>query len=135
AAGKPGTNSETTVYAQVSTLQGDATAGVWRSDTSGASWADASGTLGNPTLVSARGRMDCGTVDSAHGQAYYNLAIAVDPDDDNHVIVGGNLCGMRTLAGKMGSPVWENISHWLPSGGSGDTSAGRLDYVHADWHA
>ncbi|MCU1278988.1 MAG: hypothetical protein JWM53_2534, partial [bacterium] len=51
-----------------------------------------------------------------------------------HVLVGGNLCGARTLNGTASSPTWELVSHWLPSGGGGTTVNGTLQYVHADWH-
>jgi len=76
---------------------------------------------------------DCDTLDLGHGQSWYNLAVGVDPANPDHAIVGGNLCSARTIDG---GATWQNSSHWLPSGGIGNTqdSAGPLPYVHADWH-
>ena len=71
----------------------------------------------------------------AQAQAWYNQAIAVDPADDNRVLIGGSLCGIRTRNGLAATPAWENVSHWLPTSGRATTSGGRLPYVHADWHA
>lgn len=59
----------------------------------------------------------------ARGQGNYNLTIAVDPFDCNHVIVGGiDLYESRV----GGNNSWRQLSHW--SGGFG------LPYVHADHH-
>jgi hypothetical protein len=67
---------------------------------------------------------DCTDMNVAHGQAWYNLAIAVDPTDANHVLLGGNFCGVRSTDG---GTTWDNVSHWLTTGET-------LPYVHADWH-
>jgi hypothetical protein len=111
----------------------------WRSDDGGATWNDATGTLRNPTLVYPTGGggfgADCFDLDVGHEQDWYNQVIQVDPTNPANVYIGGNLCGARTLNGTAVSPVWENVSHWLPSGGGGITSNGNLPYVHADWHA
>jgi photosystem II stability/assembly factor-like uncharacterized protein len=132
AAGTPKSDpNSTVVYAQPS--NDDITTikqlGFWRSLDGGKTWKNATGTLANPTLGS-----QCRDLNVGHGQAWYNLAIAVDPSDDNRVIAGGNLCGVRTLNGTAASPVWENVAHWLPLSASGGTTAGMLPYVHADWH-
>ncbi len=121
---------QTVLYAQVAADFEYAGAGLWRSLDSGQSWVDASGSLRNPTTAYD----DCTSVNVNAEQAYYNQAIAVDPENDNHVIVGGQLCGLRTLNGTAAQPTWELVSHWLPTGGGGDTADGRLPYVHADWH-
>jgi hypothetical protein len=84
----------------------------------------------NPTQASG-GFNDCPTMDLGHDQSWYNLAIAVDPADANHVLAGGNLCGARTT---NGGASWDLVGHWLPSGGGGNTTAGALPYIHADWH-
>ncbi|HEX6838494.1 MAG TPA: hypothetical protein VF334_18080 [Polyangia bacterium] len=72
------------------------------------------------------GMASCNNMDVAHNQAWYNLAIVVDPTNDNNVLLGGNYCGVRST---NGGTSWTNISYWLPS------ASITLPYVHADWHA
>jgi hypothetical protein len=130
AAGSPATPASTVVYAYVgSATGGQSTVAFWRSKDGGATWANATGTLLNPTLGS-----DCVSMDLGHGQSWYNQAIAVDPNNSDHVIAGGNSCSIRTLNGTAASPVWENASHWLPVSGGGAVLGGNLPYAHADWH-
>ena len=96
----------------------------------------------SPTLVKNRstlasdaqlvaGGQGCETVDTAHGQAWYNLSAAVDPQNANRAIFGGNLCSVITTDG---GATWSNGSNWLPQSGLGLTQFGFLPYVHADWH-
>jgi hypothetical protein len=127
--------SDTVAYLFVGAVNGAATVGFWRSKDGGRTWANATGTLANPTLVEQNGDDTCADLDVGHGQSWYNQAIVVDPLNPNNVLVGGNLCGMRTLNGLSDTPTWENVSHWLPGTGFGETANGRLSYVHADWHA
>lgn len=136
AAGTPSSDPvpRTVIYAQVASATEYSSAGYWRSTDSGGSFVDISGTLGNPTLPPDPLQSDCVDVYVAGGQAWYNGAIAVDPDNEAHVLVGGLSCGLRTLDGLAASPVWENVSHALPPSGDGDTAHGRLPYVHAGWH-
>jgi hypothetical protein len=136
AAGTPpaGPTPQTVIYAQVASNLEYAGAGYWRSTNAGDTFVDITGTLGNPTQPPESPLSDCVDVDVNGGLAWYNAAIAVDPGDDAHVVVGGQACGLRTLNGLAASPVWENISHSLPISGEGDTLAGRLPYVHASWH-
>jgi hypothetical protein len=138
AAGASTDPTTTVVYAFVGTGFGDRTAGFWRSGDAGHTWADASGTLSNPTVSYDNMGMqtqDCGSIDVGHNQSWYNQAIVVDPTNPDHVLVGGNLCAMRTLNGSAASPTWELVSYWLPNPDSGATTTGDvLPYVHADWH-
>ncbi len=131
--------ASTVVYAYVGSSFGDRTVGFWRSTDGGLTWRDATGTLANPSLPYNNGTStvsDCGDMDVGHNQSWYNQAIVVDPTNPDHVLVGGNLCGVRTLNGTSASPTWELVSHWLPStDGGGATANGILPYVHADWHA
>jgi hypothetical protein len=109
------------------------TQGIWRTTNGGVTWVDATGTLANRT--NNLGGRDCGDMNVGHAQTWYNQALAVDPTNAANVIIGGDLCGLRTLSGLNGTPSWENVSHWLPSGGKAQVTGGTLPYVHADWHA
>jgi hypothetical protein len=128
----------TVVYAFVGTTFGDRTAGFWRSQDGGRTWLDATGVLANPSVAYDDGTgtlvRDCGSMDVGHNQSWYNQAIVVDPTNADHVLVGGNLCGVRTLNGTAAAPTWELVSHWLPGPEYGATQNGVLPYVHADWH-
>jgi hypothetical protein len=130
--------SRTVVYAYVGSTDGFKTLGFWRSKDGGASWVDATGTLPIPSVAPPRdqggGPPDCAGLDFGHDQTWYNQAIVVDPTNPDHVVVGGNLCGARTLDGTAPSPTWELVAHWLPNPVSGATTRGTLPYVHADWH-
>jgi hypothetical protein len=125
--------SATVVYAFVGDLYGYATLGYWRSTDGGRTWVELAGALANPTLA-ANQDDSCTDLNVGHEQSWYNQAIVVDPTNADHVLVGGNLCGVRTVNGTAAVPVWENVSHWLPGTGYGETAGGRLAYVHADWH-
>ena len=122
----PTTNPDATVvYAQVANID-DANSkqlAVFKSTDGGKSFT-APATALAATAVS-NPATGCPDMNVAHGQAWYNLAIAVDPTDANHLLVGGNLCGVRSLDG---GATWSNVSHWLPRAGN------TLPYVHADWH-
>ena len=120
----------TVVYAFVGDLYGSTTLGYWRSKDGGQTWSALAGTLANPTVSDG----SCTDLDVGHDQTWYNQAIVVDPTNADHVLVGGNLCGVRTLNGTSDAPIWQNVSHWLPGAGYGETADGRLPYVHADWH-
>ncbi|MEO7095481.1 MAG: hypothetical protein ABI175_19655, partial [Polyangiales bacterium] len=125
--------STTVVYAFVGDLYGQQTLGYWRSKDGGKTWVEIAGTLANPTLV-ANGDTTCTDLNVGHDQSWYNQSIVVDPSNADHILVGGNLCGVRSVNATADVPVWENVSHWLPGDGYGETDGGRLAYVHADWH-
>src|SRR5438309_955721 len=67
-------------------------------------------------------------LDVMHGQAFYNQMIAVDPQNHDRVLVGGNLCLVRSLDG---GGTWAVMADWLPQ----FVSMGDDTYVHADYHA
>ncbi|XXF79956.1 hypothetical protein P2318_09460 [Myxococcaceae bacterium GXIMD 01537] len=139
-AGTPSSASPpvTVVYAQLGNMDeynGSAGLGYWRSNTSGTSWTSIPGTLANPTQSGGGMSSDCANVNVNGAQAWYNAAVAVDPDNNGNVLVGGMLCALRTLNGLSASPTWENVAHWSPSDALGNVSGGRLAYVHADWQA
>ena len=60
-------------------------------------------------------------------QAWYNQAIAVDPDNPDLLFVGGNLNLVRS---RDGGQSWEVMADWLPA-----ASHVALPYTHADYHA
>ena len=126
AAGNPsGGPDATVVYAQVSNIDAanSKQLAVFKSTDGGKTFT----TRATSTTAVSNSNADCANMDVAHAQAWYNLAIAVDPTNNNHVLLGGNLCGVRS---NDGGTTWDNVSHWLP------TSIGNaLPYVHADWHA
>lgn len=133
AVGPTTTPASTVVYAFVGDLGGQSTLGFWRSKDGGKTWTALGGALANPTLA-ANGDTTCTDLNVGHDQSWYNQAIVVDPTNADHVLVGGNLCGVRSVNATSDTPVWENVSHWLPGTGYGETDGGRLAYVHADWH-
>ncbi|HEV7557413.1 MAG TPA: hypothetical protein VGO00_18225 [Kofleriaceae bacterium] len=118
------------VYGIAANQTGGATVGVIKSVDGGASWSlVAQGATTVPTNPNpgATGS-DCLTLDIGHGQSQYDLTIAVDPGNPNSVLIGGNLCGARTVDGGVS---WQMVSDWLAFG----AADGALPYVHADWHA
>lgn len=121
--------ASTVVYALAGNQNGSHTIAVLKSTDGGTSWASvAQGALSSPTnpTPGATGA-DCLNLDIGHGQSQYDLAIAVDPGNPNNVMIGGNLCGARTVDG---GATWQIASDWLAFGGA----EGSLPYVHADWH-
>jgi hypothetical protein len=91
----------------------------------------------NPSLLSpdstlTAGGQGCTTVNVGHVQSWYNLTVAVDPQNPNRAIFGGDLCSIITIDG---GATYRNSSNWLPQSGLGFTALGFLPYVHADWHA
>jgi hypothetical protein len=136
AAGHAGSPEATIVYAYVDAIDHSRTLGYWRSNNGGQSWRDATGHLANPTMPSPGYEGDCPTTDLAQFQGWYDQAIAVDPYNPDHVLIGGRLCGARTLDGTSAQPTWELVSHWAPNYAElGTTARGKLDFVHADWQS
>ena len=60
--------------------------------------------------------------DLTRSQAWYNMSIAVDPNNSNTVFTGG----IDLFKSTTGGASWQQISHWY--GGFG------FQYVHADQH-
>ena len=128
----PGTPTAATavVYALAASQTGAMTVAVIKSIDGGASWTTVSNgpdTIPTNPAPGATGA-DCLTMDIGHGQSQYDLAIGVDPGNPSNVLIGGNLCGARTIDG---GATWQIVSDWLAFGGT----EGTLPYVHADWHS
>ncbi|MDO5655364.1 MAG: T9SS type A sorting domain-containing protein [Flavobacteriaceae bacterium] len=62
--------------------------------------------------------------DFTRGQAFYDLVIAVDPRNHDHVYVGG----IDLFRSTNGGETWEQISKWY-------NWSEAISYVHADQHA
>jgi hypothetical protein len=140
ATGQGAPPESTVAYAMVGSVDLFNSVGLWRSLDGGRTWSDATGILANPTMPVPDGNGgflpgDCPDMAMSSAQSWYDQAIAVDPTNPDHVLVGGWLCGARTLNGTAAQPSWELVAHWLPNFTSflGTTAHGRLPYVHADW--
>ena len=126
----PTTNPDTTVvYAQVANIDdgNSQQIAIFKSIDGGKSFTAPAGARGTHAVTNPSSDKGCIDMNVGHDQSWYNLALAVDPSDANHVLVGGNLCGVRSLDG---GTTWSNVSHWLPP-----SVNNTLPYVHADWHA
>ena len=115
------------IYALAANQTGAATVAVMKSVDGGATWSivaqGASTPLTNPTTGN-----DCKNMDIGHAQSQYDLTITVDPGNPNNALIGGNLCGARTI---NGGATWQAAANWLAH----NTVEGLLPYVHADWHS
>src|SRR5438132_10755369 len=105
---------------------------VYRSDNGGQTWSS----LGvNSSRAPVNPNADQSDLDVMHGQAFYNQMIAVDPQNHDQVLVGGNLCLVRSLDG---GATWAVMAHWLPGTVTVNGAAAAMapyTYVHADYHA
>lgn len=68
--------------------------------------------------------IDTGKESFAHGQAWYNLILAVDPNNEN-IVVGG---AWHLFRSTDGGNSWLRISH-------GNQDSAAYQYVHVDEHA
>ena len=106
-----------TVYAIAGNVSDQGMAGVWRSTDSGDTW--------SPQLLDGNGPNLLGwTIDGSDpgGQAWYDLTIAVSPDDPNLIFTGG----VNLWSSSNGGADWSCAAHWY--------AGGNLPYVHADQH-
>ena len=87
---------------------------VYKSTDEGQSWTQQSN---SPNLL---GWSTTGS--DSDGQAWYDLAFACDPNDEETLFVGGVNCWKSTDGGQN----WSLNTHWTGSGGA--------DYMHADEH-
>jgi photosystem II stability/assembly factor-like uncharacterized protein len=62
------------------------------------------------------------TTDFTRGQAYYDLSLAVSPDDPNAVFLGG----IDVFKSMTGGQSWQQITEW--------TRCSARQYAHADQH-
>ena len=88
--------------------------GLYKSTDEGANWTQQSD---SPNLL---GWSTTGSDND--GQAWYDLALAVDPNNEQIVFVGGVNCWKSTNGGQS----WNINTHWYGGGGA--------EYMHADIH-
>jgi hypothetical protein len=107
-------------------LQGttNAVGGIRRTDDGAAVPATSWVNITNTTLWCDQGTSS--SVDFSRSQAWYDLTVAVKPDDDNTVFAGGVDIMKSTSAGAPGSS-WSQITQWR-------AGCASLPYVHADIH-
>ena len=89
----------------------------WRSVDGGATWTAEATRSGGPNLLGF-------TVSGSDygGQAFWDLCIAVDPEDAEHVLVGG----VNVWETTNGGATWNCPLHWQ--------GASEAKYTHADQH-
>ncbi len=92
--------------------------GIYRSVDGGSSFTQLHG--GSPNMLA----WNCDGSDEG-GQGWYDLCIAVDPNDANRVVIGG----VNTWTSFDGGSNWTILNHWSSSCG------GVARVVHADKHA
>ena len=88
--------------------------GLYKSTNGGTSWTLQSST---PNIM---GWSNTGT--GTGGQAWYDLSIACDPNNENTIYVGG----VNIWKSTNGGTSWSCVGHWY--------GAGSTPYVHADHH-
>lgn len=89
----------------------DFTPTIYKSTDGGANWA---ATTTSPPSVGTEPTINA-------GQGWYDLAIGVDPTNDNNVIAGG----LNFYRSTNGGATWTQITRWVGT---------ALNYVHADHH-
>ncbi len=96
---------------------GDNVDAIYRTDNGGGIWISCT----VPTIIDQGNNSNF-----TRGQAWYDLAAAVDPNDASTVIIGG----VDALRSTDGGTTWNQISTWSLSG----APAAFLATVHADQH-
>ncbi len=89
---------------------------IWKSSDSGSSWTK----LTDASTINLLGWETDGS--DSGGQGWYDLSLAVDPQDENTFFVGGVNIWKTSDNGNN----WTQVAHWYGGGGAA--------YVHADQH-
>ena len=87
-----------------------------------------------PTVITLPNDADTGisSNDFTRGQSFYDLVIDSDPNNPDHIFVGG-IDLFKSTTGAVssdGSNPWTQISHWY----GGSFGGKSYQYVHADQH-
>ena len=89
---------------------------IWKSSNAGSSWTE----LTDSSSINLLGWVTDGS--DSGGQGWYDLSLAIDPQDENTFFVGGVNIWKTTDNGSN----WNLAAHWSGGGGA--------PYVHADQH-
>ena len=112
------------VFLLAATTDGSATFDLFRSEDAGQGFIslglNSNGAPSNPNT-------DQSDLDVLHQQAWYNQAVAVDPQNPDAVLVGGDLSLVQSIDGGVS---WSVVANWLPG-----PQGFSLPYVHADFHS
>ena len=109
-----GTNG-TAAICDNSTLNGYSFRGVYKSVDGGSNWTLCTFPIDSDNCIAQNS-------DMCRGASWYDMAIAVDPNNANTVYVGG----IDLFKSINGGSNWTQLSHWQGTGSQ---------YVHADQHA
>src|SRR6185312_5724711 len=108
-------SSAATVYVLTQSTTTNGLFNIYKTTNAGALWA----TTGAPSW---QDQCAAGVFDFTRGQAWYDLTVAVDPNNANNVFIGG----VDIMKSTNGGTSWTQITDW---------SGGCYPYVHADQHA
>ena len=96
--------------------------GIYKSTNSGASFSSVF-TGSDGSLLGYR----CDATGANEGQGWYDLCLAVDPNDADIIYLGG----VNTFKSADGGNSWSNVNRWTSGGSYGSCNT---DEVHADKH-
>ncbi len=117
------------VYVQAADVDGNKQVDVLRSDDGGRTFYGL-GVNAEHTAINANTTKP--NLELMGGQGFYNHMIAVDPENPDFVLVGGNLAAARS---NDGGKTWALVSDWRPLASGEKNGAANPDiYVHADMH-
>jgi len=109
-------NNSSRIYAMSQDSVNDGIGNIFRSDNNGTNWT----TLTSPNWCDG----NTNGPDFTRGQAWYDLILSVDPNDDATVLAGGVVVMKSTNAGA----AWTQATRWI----SGSCSSAPI--IHADIH-
>ena len=111
-------NNSSRIYAIAQDGTADGIGAMYRSDNYGASWA----TLSNASWCDQGSSTN---TDFSRGQAWYDLIMAVDPNNSNTVMAGGVVIEKSADSGKS----WSQITRWTTG-----ATCNTAPVIHADIH-
>ncbi|HEX7288689.1 MAG TPA: hypothetical protein VF532_21065 [Candidatus Angelobacter sp.] len=117
-----GANGDATVFAFTATQRDGSQLDLFRSTDGGATWTP----VGLRSKTPLNPNPDAPNMNVMGGQAFYNQALLVDPNDPNRntVYLGGQLFSAKSADG---GATWRVLADWL--------ALFKMPYVHADYHS